>query len=163
MPLQGRQGDTPSPSPPGLSHEHPHSTGMPPLHTSPAHDAAPPAASPPPANTSSPSRKCLSTGSFSALLSGSPATAPHCPPCGYGRRGGIRSLIPSMAPQCPWELEAAGAAAVRELALKESWLGPHAAPPHQAQGGGVRPGMAVVRSRWPRWAGSKGHLISVIF
>lgn len=78
-------------------------------------------------------------------------------------QGGIRSLIPSMAPQCPWELEAAGAAAVQELALKESWLGPHAAPPHQAQGGGVRPGMAVVRSRWPRWAGSKGHLISVIF
>lgn len=68
-------------------------------------------------------------------------------------------LILSMAPQCPWKLGAAGAAAVRELALKESWLGPHAAPPRWVQGGGARPGMAVVRSRW---AGSVGHLISVI-
>lgn len=70
---------------------------------------------------------------------------------------GVRSLIPSTAPQCPWELEAA---AVQELALKESWLGPHVAPPHWAQGGGMWLGMAVVRSCWPR---SKGHFVSVIF
>lgn len=41
----------------------------------------------PPASPSSPSHKRSSTGSFSALLSGGPATAPRCPPRGYGCRG----------------------------------------------------------------------------
>lgn len=54
------------------------------------------------------------------------------------------------------ELEAAGAAAVRELALKESWLGPHTAP---------LLGTGRVRGRAWLWSGPAGlgHSTSGIF
>lgn len=140
---------------PGLRHHHPPGS---------APCSIPTASPSSPTSTSSPPHERLSTGSFSALLPGGPATAPHCPPHGYGRRGRIRSLVPSTAPQCPWELEAAGAAAVRELALKESWPGPHAAPPRRAQRAGAWPGMAVVRSPpaslgWQRGSLDFGRLL----
>nr|XP_047919406.1 uncharacterized protein LOC125182743 isoform X1 [Anser cygnoides]XP_047919415.1 uncharacterized protein LOC125182743 isoform X1 [Anser cygnoides] len=99
----------------------------------------------PPSKSSPAGRKRLATGSLSALLSGSPATATCCPPGG-------RLLLPgpSTAPQCPGGLP--------EPQTSQNW---HLRNPGRgrsrllrpAQGAGVWPGMAVVRCRRPRWAG----------
>lgn len=106
---------------------------------------------PPAPHPTSISARAVSALYCLAVLLQRPAVLPV--PTAAGRS---RSLVPSVAPQCPWELEAAGAAAVRELALKESWLGRHAAP---------LPGAGRARGRAWLWSGPAGlgHSTSGIF